>query len=140
MADHIPARHRSVLDAVAEDTERLQEAIRTRTVTATSADGRITVAVSADGTVHDWRITGADDHTTRLVASLLELIGQAQGTAQKSIRIELDAIDDREEVRAATDAVRDALAQAVPPTTSAQCDDTWDYDYESRGKSRIAAD
>ncbi|MET9490199.1 hypothetical protein [Nocardia sp. NPDC006630] len=144
MADHISAHNRSVLDAVAEDTERLQAAIRTRTTTATSADGWITVAVSADGAVHDWRIAGADDHTNRLVTNLLELIGQAHTTAQQSIRTELDAIAEREEVRAASDAARDVLSRATvtaPPSTAR--DEAWDdeaYDYEFHGKSRIAAD
>lgn len=140
MADHIPAHDRSVLDTVADDAERLQAAIRTRTATATSVDDRIIVAVSADGTVHDWRIADADDRTNRLVANLLELIGQAQATAQQAIRVELDAIADREEVRAATDAARDALARTVRPAPATASGDDWDYDYEYRGGSRIAAD
>ncbi|MEV6100795.1 YbaB/EbfC family nucleoid-associated protein [Nocardia sp. NPDC051981] len=132
-----------MLDAVADDTERLQAAIQTRTTTATSADGRITVAVSADGTVHDWHITDADAHTNRLVASLLALIGQAHTTARQAIRTELDTISEREDVRAATDTARDALARTTiaPPSTAR--DETWDdeaYDYEFRRKSRIAAD
>ncbi|MVU81599.1 hypothetical protein GPX89_30710 [Nocardia sp. ET3-3] len=142
MADQTPARHRSLLDAVADETERVHAAIGTRTVTATSADGGISVAVSADGTVHDWRIAGADAHTNRLVASLVGLIGQAHTAAQQAIRTELDAISDREEVRAATDAARDALARTPVTPSSAASNDTWDedyYEYEYRGKSRIAA-
>ncbi|MVU81621.1 hypothetical protein GPX89_30825 [Nocardia sp. ET3-3] len=140
MADYIPARQRSALEAVADDTEALQEALRTRTVTATSSDGVITVAVSADGTVHDWRVAGADTRTNELVAGILELIRQAHTTALQAIRTELDAIADREEVRAAVDATRDALSRTVTPSPSARSDETWDYDYELRGKSRIAAD
>ncbi|MFE3193092.1 YbaB/EbfC family nucleoid-associated protein [Nocardia sp. NPDC059240] len=140
VTDHIHARNRSSLDAVADDSERLQAAIRTHTATATSADGWITVAVSADGTVHNWRIAGADDHTDRLVASLLELIRQAHTTAQQDIRTELDAIIARDDVQAASTAARDTLARIMAPSPSSSENAGWDDEYEYRGKSRIAAE
>ncbi|WP_194852789.1 YbaB/EbfC family nucleoid-associated protein [Nocardia sp. SYP-A9097] len=141
MTDHGSARTRSLLDTIAEDTERLQTAITSRTTTATSADGWITVEVSADGTVHNCRIANADEHTNQLVAELLELIGQARTTAQQTIRAELEAVADNDDVRAIRDATRDALARTTttpPPLTPS--DDSWDDDYEYLGKSRIAAD
>ncbi|MGW4243800.1 hypothetical protein [Nocardia sp. NPDC004722] len=143
MADHTSSRHRSLLDAVAEDAERLQAAIRTHTTTATSADGRITVAVSADGGIREWHVAGIDTHTHRLMADLVELIEQAHASAQEDIRAELDAIADRDEVRTARDTVHDALARTLDAPSSTAHGEAWDeeyYDNQLRGKSRIAAD
>ncbi|MFI1917828.1 YbaB/EbfC family nucleoid-associated protein [Nocardia sp. NPDC020380] len=143
MADHGYPRTRSLLDSVADDTERLQAAIATRTVAASSADGRVTVEVSADGKVHNWRITDADEHTNRIVANVLQLIGQAHTAAKQAIRTELDAIADREDVRAVHDAARDALAltTTTPSPALTAGDDSWDDDFDHFGnRSRIAAD
>ncbi|MFJ4650446.1 hypothetical protein ACIP5Y_04125 [Nocardia sp. NPDC088792] len=131
------------MDSVADDTERLQAAIATRIAAATSADGRVAVEVSADGTVHNWRIAGADEQTNRIVAEVLELIGEAHTAAKNAIRAELDAIGDREEVQAVQDAARDALARATPVPSPALTtgEDPWDDDFDHYGgRSRIAAD
>lgn len=143
MADQSYPHTRSLLDSVADDTERLQAAIATRTVAASSADGSVTVEVSADGTVHNWRIVGADEHTNRIVANVLDLIGQAHTAAKHAIRAELDAIADREDVRVVHDAARDALARTTtaPPQSLTTDDDSWDDDFRHYGsRSPIAAD
>ncbi|AYF77854.1 hypothetical protein D7D52_33090 [Nocardia yunnanensis] len=136
-----------MLDSIADNAEGLQAEFKARAVTAYSTDGSIMVEVSADGAVRNWQLTGADQHTRQLVANLIELIGQARIGAQQAIRAELDAISDRDDTRAARDAVRDALARTTatptPTPSAAPAADSWDedyYEYEYRGKSRIKAD
>ncbi|GAB2518004.1 hypothetical protein [Nocardia heshunensis] len=74
-----------------EDVEAVRAILAKTVAFASSADGAVSVSVDADGKVHKWAVTdrarGTDPE--RVVATMIELIGQARSAAYDAVRSDL---------------------------------------------------
>lgn len=128
-----------------EEAELFRIAVKTHTANASALDGSVSVDVSADGTVHRWRLTDTARRVApdQLVSTVIELIGKARTEAHDTVRTDfgLQYSDETQEAPSLQRLTPPVPAPAVPPPTT-QEDDAWDddEDYYHRGKSRIRAD
>ncbi|MBF6183525.1 hypothetical protein [Nocardia otitidiscaviarum] len=91
--DYTPLTGR-MLDLSPRDAELYEVALRTRTATATTTAGSITVEVSGDGTVHRWALTDLARRADvdRVVETLIGLIAQARDDAHKAVHADFTEV------------------------------------------------
>ncbi|WP_280358026.1 hypothetical protein [Nocardia otitidiscaviarum] len=84
--DYTPLTGR-MLNLSSHDAELYEVALRTRTATATTTAGSITVEVSGDGTVHRYMLTDLARRADvdRVVETLIGLIAQARDEAHQAV-------------------------------------------------------
>ncbi|MBL1079288.1 hypothetical protein JK358_33270 [Nocardia sp. 2] len=133
--DDRPANRAAALSA--EDISAVQAVLRKQVAVATSRDGSVSVAASADGTIHRWERTDPAHPTdpNELVATVLDLVEQARRTAYEAAGHNLRDEPMQETPTHATDPATVALNQedAFKGTLSYE-----DWHQDERG-SRITA-
>lgn len=130
-----------------EELELFRIALRTRVATATSPGGAVSVGVTADGEIHRWQLSDAARRADpdRLVATVIELIGQARAEANGAVYADFGLGFPAETHLA--HGLSESTAVVVPPAVAAPPvavveSEPWDDDddYHRQGRSPIAAD
>ncbi|MCX4092090.1 hypothetical protein [Nocardia sp. alder85J] len=123
-----------------EDADLFEIAWQTHISTATSADGAITVQVSADGTIHRWELNESFRSAVpeQLIATVIELIGQARVAAGNAVHSEF-GLRPPVEISTSRGTVASAPSSTPGPTPTIDSDH-WDEneDYHHPGASRVA--